>query len=254
MVLALAAPANGVVNGTPDEGTHPYVGTLVLQLKDGSYHYFCSGTLVTPRVFVSAGHCMIEEMRVSYPGSTIIGLTLDEQVEPSVRPELFPGEARAMDGWPGRNWNRDVGVYILEDPIPGLDRADLPVLPEVGQVGDLDLTGKQVTIVGYGWDRARTGGPNGLDEAASGTRRYAQERVTGVNQRHLHLLSTIAAGASGMCYGDSGAPRLYLDGDRTILIATSWWLGTYCQAPERPLRLDTREIHDWLAGQIAAAQ
>jgi hypothetical protein len=252
LVLALAAPASGVVHGTPDQGAHPYVGTLVLTLSDGSYHYWCSGTMVTPQVFVSAGHCMIEEMRQSYPGSTLVGLTLDEQVEPSVRPELFPGEARAMDGWPGPNWAWDIGVYILDDPIPGLDQADLPELPEVGEVGDLDLTGKQVTIVGYGWDRARTGGPNGLDPAAAGTRRYAQETVTGVNPRHVHLLSTIAAGASGMCYGDSGAPRLYIDGERTILIATSWWLGTYCQAPERPLRLDSPAIHGWLSMEIAS--
>ncbi len=79
---------------------------------------------------------------------------------------------------------------------------------------------------------------------------FCHRNRVAVTPRNLHLLSNIAGGASGMCYGDSGAPRLFKDGDETILLATSWWLGTYCQAPEQPLRLDTRQIHDWLESVV----
>jgi hypothetical protein len=253
LLIALAtAPASGVVNGEPDT-EHTYVGTLVLQWEDGSYHYWCSGTMVTDRVFVSAGHCMVPQVREgSYPGSEIVGLTLDPVVGSDAPPTIHRGTAVPMPGWPGRNWTRDVGVFILSAPIQALAAIDLPVLPEVGQAGDLDLKGREVTIVGYGWDRARTGGPNGLDPTAAGTRRSATETVVAVTPRNLHLLSNIAGGASGMCYGDSGAPRLFKDGDETLLLATSWWLGTYCQAPEQPLRLDTRQIHDWLESVVGS--
>ena len=244
-----AAPASGVVNGQPDGTTHPYVGTLALKLSGDppTYHAWCSGTMVTARIFVAAGHCMSPEfLEASYPGSEILGLTLAPVVETTTEPKHYAGTAVPMLGWPGKNWTRDVGVFILKDEILLLKGMDLPVLPEVGQVSELDLKGQEVTIVGYGWDRARTGGPNGLDPTAAGTRRYATEKVVAVAPRNLHLLSNIAGGASGMCYGDSGAPRLFDHGEETIIVATSWWLGTYCQAPEMPLRLDTREIHDWL--------
>ncbi len=135
LLMSLAtAPASGVVNGQPDT-EHTYVGTLVLQWEDGSYHYWCSGTMVTDRVFVSAGHCMVPEVREgSYPGSEIVGLTLDPVVTSDVTPTIHPGTAVPMPGWPGRNWTRDVGVFILEAPIAALAAIALPVLPEVGQV------------------------------------------------------------------------------------------------------------------------
>jgi hypothetical protein len=208
--------------------------------------------MVTQKVFVAAGHCMSPEFReASYPESTILGLTLDPVVTEHNELTLYGGTAVPMPGWPGKNWTRDVGVFILEAPIRLLEGMDLPVLPDVGQVGELSLKGQEVTIVGYGWDRARTGGPNGLDETAAGTRRSATEDVVAVTPRNLHLLSNIAGGASGMCYGDSGAPRLFAHGEQTLLLATSWWLGTYCQAPEQPLRLDTRDIHEWLDSMVS---
>lgn len=250
MALAIP-PATGVVNGDPDFD-HPYVGTMVLKMPDGSLHYWCSGTMVTPTVFVAAGHCMLDWVRQgSYPGSELKGVTVDAVVDSDT--EALSGQAQVMPSWPGKGGTQDFGVFILDKPIAGLVESDLPVLPDVGQVDDLVGHGTKVTIVGYGWDRARTGGPNGLDPSAAGTRRVATERVVAVTPLNLHLLSTIAAGASGMCYGDSGAPRLLSHEGATYLVATSWWLGTYCQAPERPLRTDARAVHAWLQSVIDSA-
>jgi hypothetical protein len=42
----------------PDNDLHPNVGAFLLpRLLDGSLRIICSGTLVTPRVFLTASHC-----------------------------------------------------------------------------------------------------------------------------------------------------------------------------------------------------
>ena len=54
VVLAAATVATSVgaiTNGVPDGDAHPYVGVA------SSGDWFCSGTLLSPTVFLTAGHC-----------------------------------------------------------------------------------------------------------------------------------------------------------------------------------------------------
>src|SRR4029079_7111030 len=56
--LCLAAPAGAITNGTAAGQDHPNVGGLVspTQYSDGTWIY-CSGTLISPTVFLTAAHC-----------------------------------------------------------------------------------------------------------------------------------------------------------------------------------------------------
>src|SRR5919199_2262932 len=58
VVLGTASPGWAITNGAPDGNGHPAVGGLVsaTQYSDGTWIY-CSGTLVSPTVFVTAAHC-----------------------------------------------------------------------------------------------------------------------------------------------------------------------------------------------------
>jgi V8-like Glu-specific endopeptidase len=70
MALALllaGGVAQAIINGQPDTGTsaHPYVGAYVAKVK-GKLLPVCSGTLISARVFLTAGHCtdfLIKENR-----------------------------------------------------------------------------------------------------------------------------------------------------------------------------------------------
>src|SRR4051794_34394298 len=58
VLVATVSPASAIHNGAPDGNGHPAVGALVATqaYSDGTWTY-CSGTLVSPRVFVTAAHC-----------------------------------------------------------------------------------------------------------------------------------------------------------------------------------------------------
>ena len=77
-----AASADAVTNGEPDGDGHPYAGVLVDDyVTPGYYQCFCSGTLVAPRLMLSAAHCFhgtpIDEVWANFdpvyrPGSSAL--------------------------------------------------------------------------------------------------------------------------------------------------------------------------------------
>src|SRR5688500_13253874 len=64
-MLMVPTAAVAITNGTPDGNAHPNVGGLVspTQYSDGTWIY-CSGTLISPTVFLTAAHCAEDGERV----------------------------------------------------------------------------------------------------------------------------------------------------------------------------------------------
>ena len=261
-VTAFAPPASAVVNGTADTGTparFPYVGTLVIDTP-GGYHYWCSGTMISRDVLLAAGHCFDTDYMgwIFGEGTRIVGVTLNPMVTSDtgftddlelwgpIYQAASPDAGVQVPGWPCKHWELDVGAYVLAQDIP--DIGPLPAVPDtVGQLDSMALTGHEATIVGYGMTRDRTGGRTGFSDFVDGIRKYASDRITGLTPTTVHLLGDIAAGGTGPCGGDSGAPRLVenADGSQTV-VAISHDFGPYCQTPERALRLDTPAIQGFL--------
>jgi V8-like Glu-specific endopeptidase len=57
ILVVAVAPVGAITDGEPDNNRHPYVGLMVAFDDDGNRLWRCSGTLVSPTVFLTAGHC-----------------------------------------------------------------------------------------------------------------------------------------------------------------------------------------------------
>src|SRR5215216_2039403 len=58
VILAVAVnPVAAVTDGELDGNGHPYVGLMVAQDANGKPLWRCSGTLLSSRLFLTAGHC-----------------------------------------------------------------------------------------------------------------------------------------------------------------------------------------------------
>src|ERR1700749_2230319 len=80
--LVFAAAGSAITNGVPDGNAHPEVGALLAQqaFSDGTWEE-CTGTLIAPRVFLTAEHCDegLSRVKVTFdsaytaPGTTYAG-------------------------------------------------------------------------------------------------------------------------------------------------------------------------------------
>ena len=64
--LGITAVAFAITNGGPDGNGHPEVGALLAPhaFSDGTWEE-CSGTLISPTVFLTAAHCDMGVSRVA---------------------------------------------------------------------------------------------------------------------------------------------------------------------------------------------
>lgn len=217
IALVAAASAAAVTGSAPDGDAHPYVGALVV---DGAVT--CSGVLVAPAVFATAGHCT-----AAVPPGADVRVTFDSALDES-RWTLHAGTAHTH---PRLRNGDDLGVVVLDSPVsvaPAL-------LPEAGAVAGV---GGSVTSVGYGYHLAADG-----TFAYDGVRRAAESPVLDVKKALLRM-STKAAGP---CHGDSGGPQLRGD---VVLSLTSAGAND-CSGKAEGYRLDTAAARSFLGGFVA---
>jgi hypothetical protein len=212
--LVTVSTAAAITGGSVDGDAHPYVGALV---ADGSVQ--CSGVLVAPRVFATAGHCAADGARVSVSFDSKLGEGWT----------LVPGTL-TVDPSKGA----DLAVVVL-DAAAGVVSATLPAAGSAGSLGK----GALVTSVGYGYSGTAADGSFVYD----GFRRAASSPVTKVSKATLGLSTSFA----GPCMGDSGGPQLAGD---TVLSITSTG-SKDCAGKAEGYRLDTPSARAFLAGFVA---
>jgi hypothetical protein len=152
-VLALAAPASAgaLVNAVPDGNAHPYAAAI------GAGDVFCTASLVTPTVLVTAGHCTAAFADIGGP----VYATFDEHARPESTyvhgtPHTMPGFYDAPPNGTGlpASVSHDIGVVVLDAPVDAPRYAELPPRGLLAGV----VTGLPLTYVGYGADGWHNGG------------------------------------------------------------------------------------------------
>jgi Trypsin len=244
--------ARCVTNGTLDNSLHPNVGTIVAEyLTPGVKNSACTGTLISPQVFLTAGHCVALLQQMFHV--TQVWVTFDPVFSSSAT--LYPGTMHLNPAYPGKGASdpEDLGVIVLDSPVVGIAPAVLPALGLLNQMSaNGSLRNTLFTIVGYGaTDTLFGGGPPDANEG-EGTRRFATEGFLALNPNLVKLNQNTVFGYGGSSHGDSGGPNFLgaASGGYCVLVAITIGGDPWGIEQNVAYRLDTPEARTFL-GQFA---
>jgi Trypsin len=217
VALVTVSTAAAITGGRVDGDAHPYVGALVV---DG--RVACSGVLVSPTVFATAGHCT-----AGLADGARVEVSFDSSLDRS-RWSLLGGSTHTDPAYKGSGSDpHDLAVVVLD--------AAAPVVPARLPAAGAAAGHAQVTSVGYGYSSVAADGSFVYD----GLRHAAETPVTGLAKALLKLSTR----AGGPCLGDSGGPLLA--GDTVLAITSSG--SKDCTGKADGYRLDTPSARDFLA-------
>lgn len=239
LVLATvgATGLGAITYGVPDGNDHPNVGLLVAK-TDAGYFALCSGTLVSPTVFLTAAHCTqaIEDAEAE----TFV--TFDSQ--PPYLDSLLSGTPHTHPDW-GTAFT-DIGVVVLDAPVTGITPARIPSEGFLDSLStERGLNDVYFTHVGYGTQSVRPF-PMSLVLRYQGVSSLVNLRNALTGGEGLQTTANPGRGRSGICFGDSGGPALFEDTDIVVAIH-SFVLNTNCKGTAVSYRVDTETSLEFLA-------
>ena len=249
-------PAAAITGGELDGEDHPNVGLMIADI-DGVPAWRCSGTLIAPRVFLTAGHCTGD-------GATGARVWFESDLTNNVD-YPYPGPS-AIEGTPiphplfatvATNYY-DVGVVILDQPAAGILPA---LLPEPGLLSQLKkerilegghAQGAYFKSVGFG-GTLTSWPPPVIDYDR--IRRWSESEFASLTQNNLHLFQRAVFDESGSCFGDLGGPLFWTDTTgKEIVVAVTSTGDAQCVATGFNYRVDVPEILEWIYSQFPPEQ
>jgi hypothetical protein len=268
-ILVIAVSPVGAITGNwVEDFDHPFVGLVVFYNADGEFIWRCSGSLISPTKFLTAGHCAdtgegavtarvwfqqdagahfngVIDPITGYPEFCAAGT---EGTLCATSHVLYNYGFANFAGFPNTH---DAGLVILDQPIA---MAEYGVLAGAGTLDGLGTARGQndtiFTVSGYGLTY-RTNDKDALPNISFRSRLMANSTLVNLNSslNDGYNLQTQGNGddRGGTCSGDSGGP-VFLGGPESnvIVAVTSFGLNALCRGTDFAYRIDRAEVLAWI--------
>jgi hypothetical protein len=245
--FALVIPVGAITSGELDGNRHPAVVLLLMEVN-GKPAFRCSGTLLSPTVLLTAGHCAGEPgefsgMRVFTESDVDNGNNNFPFAGPnSVEAVFWMAHPLFTEA---QFFRHDVGVVMLQSPGVTLPKgATYGALPAENELDSLQPRASTVfTSVGYGVQRI-----NPAMVTAARVRMFAQPHLIQVNTGftgNFSLLLSNNHSTGGTCFGDSGGAN-FLGASNVLAGVTSFALNGTCGGTGGVFRLDRPDVLDFV--------
>ncbi len=267
--VALAAPASAITNTYVKDTIHPYVGLVAFYDEAGEFSHRCSGSLLSPTLFLTAGHCT-DDGAGGVNASARVWFQQDAgaNYDPATQHDPvsgYPDECAAgtlgvvcaestemynfgFDNFAGFPDTHDAGVVILDQPITV---AKYATLAPVGTLDGVKKPGLYFTVSGYGISHlAKSGATVSFRE-----RLMAISTLVNLNAPYNDGFNIQTQGnggkRGGTCSGDSGGPILLRDTDQIVGITSFGKSNAGCRGTDFYYRTDRAVVQDWVNGGYA---
>lgn len=259
-VAATVGTALAIQFGEPDGNAHPYVGIVVMYDASGFPLFQCTGTLVAPDVFLTAGHCtaapaahariwfdpepeQLFAKEYPWPGFPAPPTgALPTLADAGGTPVPHPNFDFAVIG----GNTSDIGVVVLDAPRAG-------PLAEIADIGTLDALAtrrgrqdRRFDVVGYGLQSVKPV-VSAIPQRRVGTVSLVNldnAIADGFNLQHTASPGK-GHGSGATLFGDSGGPVL-LDGTNIVVAVTSFGPSRNGIGVAYAYRVDTAYAQDFL--------
>jgi secreted trypsin-like serine protease len=270
VLLLGASPAAAITGNYEKDFAHPYVGLVVLYDDNGEFAGRCSGSLLTPRVVLTAGHCTegIHSARVYFEQDAGVHLDPVTGVDPITGyPETGGVASHQVFNYGFSNFvgfpdTHDVGVIVLDQPIGQTKYASTVTrFAKLAVAGSLDKLAKQrgqqdvtFTVSGYGLSYKL---PH--DRFVSFRERLtATEKLIGLNSAltdgfNVKTSANPGNERGGTCNGDSGGPLLYSTTD-VVTAVNSFGINDICRGTDYMYRTDRTPVINFILSHVPAGE
>ena len=266
-VGVLAPSTAGAVTGGTEDTANRYSNVGLLLFYDDGGRFRCSGTLVSPTVVLTAGHCTFgtdgqtivtfdpDVARTPDEGRANIPVASDPSAgygEDDVLPAgWYSGTAQTHPDYSDftdmDNWN-DVGVIVLDQAVTGITPARVAPSNYLDQFAQPRLNSTLFTVVGYGTEvRKPEAGPQKPTPMSYPiVRRYTDVVGQKLTPQILQVNGNEHdnRGGGGSCFGDSGGPTFK---DGYVVTVTSYGYTANCRYLDGLQRVDIPGVQSWLA-------
>lgn len=272
-LLALGtSPAGAITGNFQDDSVHTYVALIAFYDANDEFTHRCSGSLLTPTVFLTAGHCTdattgATHARLWFQQDAGVGFDpATGTPAPSGYPVSSDVTSHQLHNYGFANFagfpnTRDVGLVILDRPITQTNQASLVTkYASLVKVGGLDRFAKrrgqqEVTFTASGYGLTLS---NPVKTVSFRKRLMATQTLVNLNSAltsgfNIQLSANPGNGRGGTCGGDSGGPGLY-DATDTIVAVNSFGLNQWCRGVDFMYRVDQAEVQSWIRATVGEAQ